>query len=232
MELKGLKDFLSTSLFRGRKSTGKDKIVTNFHQLYYDSGHQKGTWQNTYWFGIQILKCPLDLWIYQEIIFSQRPDIIVECGTMLGGSALYLGSICDLVRCGRVITIDIQLRAGRPQHDRITYVTGSSTDDTVVEKVETMIGKEDKVMVILDSDHSEKHVARELEIYSQLVRPGCYLIVEDTNVNGHPVFPEHGPGPMEAVEKFLQARQDFVVDREMEKFYLTFSPKGYLKRVV
>ena len=95
-----------------------------------------------------------------------------------------------------------------------------------------MIDKQHKVMVILDSDHSEKHVARELEIYSQLVSPGCYLIVEDTNVNGHPVFPNHGPGPMEAVEKFLQARQDFTVDRDMEKFYLTFNPKGYLKKMV
>jgi cephalosporin hydroxylase len=166
MEPKELIGFLSTSFIGKQKSAKKDKIVSNFHQLYYDSGHQKGTWQKTYWFGIQILKCPLDLWIYQEIIFGQRPGVIVECGTMLGGSALYLASICDLVGCGKVITIDIQPRAGRPQHDRITYVTGSSTDDTVVKKVEKMIDKDDKVMVILDSDHSEKHVARELEIYS------------------------------------------------------------------
>jgi cephalosporin hydroxylase len=232
MKTKGFAGYLGKSLFWGRKSGEKERIINKFHQLYYNSGHQEGTWQKTYWFGIPILKCPLDLWIYQEIIFGHRPDVIVESGTMLGGSALYLASICDLVGCGLVITIDIQAHAGRPQHDRITYVTGSSTDDTVVKKVERMIDKQHKVMVILDSDHSEKHVARELEIYSQLVSPGCYLIVEDTNVNGHPVFPNHGPGPMEAVEKFLQARQDFTVDRDMEKFYLTFNPKGYLKKMV
>ncbi len=232
MKTKGFAGYLGTSLFWGRKSGQKERIINKFHQIYYNSGHQEGTWQKTYWLGIPILKCPLDLWIYQEIIFGHRPDVIVESGTMLGGSALYMASICDLVQCGVVITIDIQPRAGRPQHERITYVTGSSTDDTIVKKVETMIDKEDKVMVILDSDHSEKHVSRELEIYSQLVSPGCYLIVEDTNVNGHPVFPNHGPGPMEAVEKFLQARQDFIVDRDMEKFYLTFNPKGYLRKMV
>jgi len=172
MKMKGLAGRLSTSLFKRRKSAEKDRIINKFHQLYYNSGHQEGTWQNTYWFGIPILKCPLDLWIYQEIIFDHRPDVIVESGTMLGSSALYLASICDLVHYGMVITIDIQPRAGRPQHDRITYVTGSSTDDTVVKRVKTMIDKGNKVMVILDSDHSEKHVSRELEIYSQLVSPG------------------------------------------------------------
>lgn len=86
-------------------------------------------------------------------------------------------------------------------------------------------------MVVLDSDHSFAHVRRELELYGDLVTPECYLIVEDTNVNGHPVSPQHGPGPWEAVEEFLARKADFVVDRDQHKYLMTFNPNGYLRKV-
>jgi len=86
-------------------------------------------------------------------------------------------------------------------------------------------------MVILDSDHSAAHVGAELDAYRGLVSPGCYLIVEDTNVNGHPVVPDHGPGPMEAADAFLAGAPEFVADRERERFMLTLNPRGYLRRV-
>ena len=85
--------------------------------------------------------------------------------------------------------------------------------------------------MILDSDHSQAHVFQELTIYSPLVTKGSYLIVEDTNVNGHPVCPEHGPGPMEAIEEFLKKNKDFVIDGEKEKFLMSFNPRGYLRRM-
>jgi cephalosporin hydroxylase len=85
-------------------------------------------------------------------------------------------------------------------------------------------------MVILDSDHARDHVLEELRIYSSLVSPGSYLVVEDTNVNGHPVFREHGPGPMEAVELFLAETGEFEVDAAREKFFLTFNPRGFLRK--
>ena len=71
-------------------------ILDQFHKLYYDSANMFGkTWQNTFWLGISIAKCPLDLHIYQEIIFELKPNVIIECGTAYGGSALYLAFICD-----------------------------------------------------------------------------------------------------------------------------------------
>ena len=85
-------------------------------------------------------------------------------------------------------------------------------------------------MVVLDSDHSAAHVKAELDLYSPLVTSGCYLIVEDTNVNGHPVYPLHGPGPMEALDQFLPAHPEFEVDASREKYMLTFNPRGYLRR--
>lgn len=86
-------------------------------------------------------------------------------------------------------------------------------------------------MVVLDSDHSADHVTKELSIYSQFVSQGCYLVVEDTNINGHPVLPEFGPGPAEALEEFLAGNGQFTVDESREKFLLTFNPKGYLRRI-
>ncbi len=86
-------------------------------------------------------------------------------------------------------------------------------------------------MVVLDSDHHRDHVLNELRLYNGLVSPGCYLIVEDTHFNGHPILPKFGPGPFEAVDEFLRTNTAFVRDRTRERFLLTFNPGGYLKRL-
>jgi cephalosporin hydroxylase len=210
-------------------NTGDD-VVQDFHKLYYTSPQR--TWQNTFWMGVHIKKCPLDIWIYQEILFRTRPDLIIECGTSRGGGALFLASMCDLMYCGRVLTIDINKLAGRPSHPRITYLTGSSLASDVVGAVRAALVPGERVMVILDSKHQKDHVLGECRTYGPLVTEGNYLIVEDTNINGNPVRPRFGPGPMEAVEEFLEEAGDrFVVDRECEKFLLTFNPSGYLRRI-
>ncbi|MDT5124086.1 MAG: hypothetical protein QOC96_3568 [Acidobacteriota bacterium] len=202
-------------------------IADQFHELYYDSW----VWQNTYWMGVQTLKCPLDLWIYQEILFELRPQFIIECGTAAGGSALFLASMCDLLDEGQIVTVDIQADPNRPEHSRITYLQGSSTANSIVGEIKEIVEDGSPVMVILDSDHSREHVLQELRLYSGIITEGSYLIVEDTNINGHPVLELHGAGPMEAVEAFLNETDEFASDREREKFFLTFNPKGYLKKL-
>jgi len=205
----------------------QEETVESFHRLYYDSM----VWRDTYWQGVETQKTPLDLWIYQEILFELKPDVIVETGTFDGGSALYLATICDLMGTGKVITVDLEIRPYRPKHPRITYVEGySSTSAEAVAKVRTGIGQSQKVMVILDSDHSQSHVLEELKTYSGMVTVGQYLIVEDSNINGHPVLEEFGPGPMEALNIFLRESHNFEIDPSREKFYLTFNPRGFLKR--
>lgn len=203
-------------------------IIQAFHRLYYK--HKEQTWKNMSWLGIPLMKCPLDLWIYQEILCTVQPDVIVETGTWKGGSSLFLAGICDLLGRGRVITIDCCYQINRPVHARITYLTGSSVSREMFESVKTTIQLSDKVMVILDSDHHKDHVAQELKLYSQLVTPGSYLIVEDTNLNGNPVEPDFGPGPREAVEEFLQMDETYSIDQSCEKFLITASPSGYLKK--
>ena len=83
-----------------------DGQVNDFPSLYYAAGFDSGTWQATLWLGVPLLKCPLDLWVYQELIYDQRPDLIVETGTWRGGSALFLACVCEMVGHGRVVSID------------------------------------------------------------------------------------------------------------------------------
>ena len=206
-------------------------IVNQFHKLYYESRHFGKSFGNTFWMGIQTFKCPLDLWIYQELIFEIKPDLIIECGTAKGGSALFLASMCDIVNKGEVVTIDIEEDESRPKHNRIRQLIGSSTSESIIKKVEEITDNKEKVMVILDSDHTRDNVLNELRLYNKFVNKGSYLIVEDTNLNGHPVIPNFGPGPMEAVEEFMKENKDFVIDKEKEKFYLTFNPGGFLKKI-
>jgi cephalosporin hydroxylase len=203
-------------------------IVDQFHRLYYDD---PGTWRNTHWLGISTFKCPLDLWIYQEILQELRPQLIVECGTASGGSAAYMASMCDLVGSGRIVTIDIESTPDRPVHPRITYLLGSSVDPDVVAQVRAMLPSEGHVLVILDSDHSAAHVALELSTYCDMVTVGSFLVVEDSDINGHPVLPDFGPGPMEALDAFLKANDQFVVDEAKQKYHLTFNPRGFLRRI-
>ncbi len=211
-------------------SAAEASVVHEFHRLFYDgaAGKQR-PYENVAWMGVPCLKCPLDLWCYQEILVEIRPDLIVETGTFMGGSALFLANLCDLIGNGRVVSIDVETRV-RPEHPRITYLEGSSIADPVVEKVREFSRGAGRVLVILDSDHSQAHVQRELELFAPLVTPGSFLIVEDTNVNGHPVHAAFGPGPYEAVSGFLSSHLEFSADRSREKFYLTFNPRGFLKR--
>jgi len=203
--------------------------IDRFHKLYYNS--KKTTWANTFWMGVPCLKCPLDLWIYQEMVFDLKPDRIVECGTAGGGSSFFLAHMCDLVGHGTVLTIDIEAWPNRPVHERTTYLLGSDTSDEIVGRVREFVKDAKTVMVILDSDHSKEHVAKELDIYGKFVTPGSYIIVEDSNLGGHPVKHRISPGPMGAIKEFLAENTHFIADHGREKFYLTFNPSGYLKRI-
>jgi cephalosporin hydroxylase len=196
-----------------------------FHVLSYT----EGALDDTFWFGLPIQKSPLDCWVYQEILFELRPDLIVETGTYLGGSALFFAHICDLLGHGEVVTIDLQ-RRGTVEHPRVTQLVGDALSREILDAVTERASKVQRVLVVLDDDHSAPHVLRELSLYGTLVTPGSYLVVEDTNVNGHPVMPGHGPGPHEAVEQFVRTNEDFMIDHGREKFLLTYFPDGWLRK--
>jgi cephalosporin hydroxylase len=210
-----------------------NKIFTRFytkgfHKLLYYSFFDKTESPNIYWLGISTEKCPFDMWVYQEMIYETKPEVIIETGTRHGGSALFFAHICGLVGKGEVITIDIN--ECDISHPRVTKIIGSSVSNEVINKVKEIVSDK-TAMVILDSDHSKNHVLKEMELYSSFVSVGNYLVVEDTNINGHPVLPSFGEGPMEAVREFFKNRKDFEVDQSREKFLVTFFPKGFLRRI-
>lgn len=209
----------------------QSRIIRDFNKLYYD-GIDKPLFDTISWFGVKILKCPFDLWVYQEILFNTKPDVIVETGVYCGGSTFYLASLCDLLGSGEILACDITLAKVDAQvrnHPRIELFEGSSIDPKINDAIARRC-KGRRTMVILDSNHHEKHVLEELRMWSPLVTPGCYLICEDTNINGHPVYRNFGPGPFEAVKKFLAENEGWRVDTHCERLVLTFNPSGYLLR--
>jgi len=223
------------------------QVIDRFHELAYDqqfhfmsAGGDFQTATRDYtpskWLGIVTQQNPADAWVHQEIITEQKPDLIVETGTLLGGGALLWATILEQVNPeGRVLTIDIEDRVKGAKdvplfQRRVDRIVASSTaPGTVAEVKRRAAGK--AVLFILDSNHTRDHVLAELRAYAPLVKVGGYVIVQDSNVNGHPLLPGHGPGPYEAIEAFLKEDGRFVADRSRERFLFTMHPMGYLKRV-
>ncbi len=192
-----------------------------------------GNFENTRWLGRPMWQFPLGAWVLQEVISELKPDLIVETGTHRGGSAFYFASLCDLLSQGEVISIDIQA-AATPEHPRISYWKGSSIDPEIVARVKKRIAEKraGNILIILDSNHSREHVARELEAYAPLVPEGSYIHVQDGSIDELPCFRRDGAGPKAAALDFLKKDPSFKRDLEIEKRYeITFHPCGWLKKV-
>jgi cephalosporin hydroxylase len=208
-------------------------IADQFNDLYYRTRREMS------YRGIPVLKNPCDLWVTMELFWILRPCVVIETGTAQGGSATFYADMAKAldIDC-RIVTVDINPKWSYDPNTRgITSLVGYSTDPGISREIRTTViaerNKHDRAVILtLDSDHSEVNVLEELRLYSDLVTPGSYAIVEDTNVNGHPSYPDHGPGPWEAVHKFLAENRHFQIDRDCQRHFLTFNPGGWLKRVM
>lgn len=206
---------------------------------YLEWFYNTNVWKGIHYRGVRTLKLPLDMWNYQELIFENDIHWILETGTRHGGSALFFADLLAAgSREGGVVSVDITHEALHPlaaTHPRIQLLLGDSASDSIVTQAMGFIParRHGGLLLILDSDHAAAHVLRELKAWVPQLRRGDYLIVEDTIVNGHPVRPEFGPGPLEAVEAyFTQNPQKLVPDVEREsKFGCTFAHRGYFKVV-
>jgi cephalosporin hydroxylase len=178
-----------------------------------------------------------DLWNYQEILWNLKPRLVIEFGVYSGGSSFYFSKILGLVRPdSKVFSVDVTLSLV-PQEiredPRIEFFECSSADPKVALRIEDLRRTyPGPVFIILDSDHSAPHVYNEMMLLRGVTRPGDYLIVEDSNINGHPVLPDWGPGPFEAMEKYMaQFPNDYAHDEAREKkFGFTFATRGFLIR--
>jgi cephalosporin hydroxylase len=225
---------------------GADPCVDRLsNELFVEACRYRYSYNFT-WLGRPIIQFPEDMVAIQEIIWKVQPDLVVETGVAHGGSLIFHASILQLLGGDRrVIGIDIDIRAhnraaieAHPMSGKIDLVQGSSDSSEVMAEVKRLAEGRQRILVLLDSNHSHEHVLRELELYSPLVKPGSYLIVCDTVVEDMPAdfFTERpwGPGdsPKTAVREFLKTNSRFEVDPEYEhKLLLSVCPEGYLKCV-
>ena len=195
------------------------------------------------WLGRPIIQFPSDVVVIQELIWRVKPDVIIETGVAHGGSLVLSASILELIGKGTVIGIDIDIREHNRKalddhslRKRIQLIEGSSISDEVIMKVKNLIPEDARVMVMLDSNHSEEHGLKELELYSPLITNGSYIIAHDASqawVWDIPRGKEEWKDdhPLAAIEKFTNENNSFVIDNDQTRWGITSSPYGFIKKV-
>ena len=217
---------------------------------------------NFSWQGCPIIQYPQDIVAVQELVWSIKPDLIIETGIAHGGSLVFSASMlalldmCDAIQAGekldpkisprKVLGIDIDIRAhnreaieAHPMASRIQMIQGSSIAPEIIEQVRTVGANYSRVLVSLDSNHTHDHVLAELQAYAPLTSKGSYCVVHDTIVEDMPkeMFPDRpwGPGdnPKTAVWEYLKTHPEFEIDKSIQnKLLITVAPNGFLKRIV
>jgi cephalosporin hydroxylase len=210
------------------------EIIQAFHALYSgglaqakrDAGEPNAMppWAEVYWMGKQVVKCPMDLWVYQEILCETKPDLLIETGTSGAGSAFFFASIFDRLGNGHILTVDTLTypHLCHP-HPRITYRVGDSILPGMIADIRNWakdLGPSAKIMLSMDSLHTYDHVKAELAAYADLVTPGCYCVVEDVHyppgdTGGDPAWGS------KATYEFEVAHPEFKRDLSRERHLLT-----------
>ena len=198
------------------------------------------------WLGVPIIQMPADVMATQEVIWATKPDVIIETGVARGGSVLFMASLLEMLGGGKVVGVDIDIRAhnratieDHAMSKRVVLIEGGSVDEDTLASVRAQIPEGARVMVVLDSDHSREHVLSECRAYGQMVTKGCYLVVADTLV-GHVTEDKaptkrskiwfKGDEPLSALNDYLAENDCFVVDPVLNgKLVLSSSPGGYLQ---
>jgi cephalosporin hydroxylase len=228
------------------RSLGADAEIRDLTRAWFSRVSRHRYSYHFSWLGIPVIQFPQDLIAMQEIIWSVKPDAIIETGVAHGGSLVFHASMLELMGGdGIVVGVDVEVRAhnrrlidAHPLAKRIRLVEGSSVDGATVGHVESLLVGKTNPLVILDSNHACSHVSAELELYQRFVRSGSYILVLDTIIddmpeefsNGRPWGP--GRGPKAAVHRFLQATDRFAIDQEYNnKLLVSVAPDGFLRCV-
>lgn len=202
------------------------------------------------WMGRPMIQLPEDMMRIQEVIWEHQPDVLIETGVAHGGSLIFYSTLFKAMGKGRVIGVEVELRP----HNRkainehilkpyITIVDGSSTDPETVAEVQSLIKPGEKVMVMLDSNHTKEHVLGELRAYGPMVTPGCYIVAADGIMEQVAGGPRTKPewtvsNPKQAAITFTAENPDFVIEEPVWPFNegvvrerVTYWPSAFVKRV-
>lgn len=202
------------------------------------------------WMGRPIIQLPEDMVRIQEVIYQIKPDVIIETGIAHGGSLIFYASLCKAMGKGRIIGIDIDIRSHNrkaiEEHVLFSFVTlleGNSTEKTILDEVNSLVKSDEKVFVILDSDHSKEHVMDELNAYHGLVTLGSYIVVTDGIMKDVHDVPRGSldwewNNPTAAAKEFVKHHPEFVIQQPRWRFNeskltknVTHWPSAWLKRV-
>ena len=197
------------------------------------------------WMGFPIIQFPSDIIVLQEILFKEKPDIVIECGIGRGGGLIFYSSILQLIKKKfKVVGIELSYGSNKkkikksPFFKNITLIEGSSTDARVIDKLKKILKNYKKPLIILDSNHAHKHVLEELNIYSKFIKKNGYLIVFDSIIefikrkyNDPKKQFKKGNNPYTAILEFLKTNSKFKIDDYYEnKSFITSAPNGFLKK--
>ena len=197
---------------------------------------------NFSWMGRPVIQLPEDLVMVQELIYKVQPEVVIETGFAHGGSSVFYASLLELLGQGRVISIDIEIRPHNRKaieahrlKKRITLIERNSVAPETAEEVRNLLSPNEKVMVILDSNHTKEHVRRELELYAPLVTSGSYVVAADGIMEDLIDVPGGKAewardNPKAAVYEFLAVHPEFELDSEPSRLGVTYWPDAYLRR--
>jgi len=210
--------------------------------LWIKSAAQHRLMYEPTWLGRPVIQFPTDIVMIQELLWKIQPEVIVETGVAHGGSLVLSASILELIGKGKVIGVDIEIRShnrvaieSHPLKHRIELIEGSSIDSGILDAVKKAIGNAKSVLVFLDSNHTEAHVLKELELYAPLVTPGSYIVAHDGSQawvwdipRGKPEWKDDHP--LTAIHKFVGSNPEFTIDPYWTRLGITSSPDGFLLR--
>jgi cephalosporin hydroxylase len=202
------------------------------------------------WMGRPIIQLPEDLVRLQEVLHRLRPDVLIETGVAHGGSLVFYASLFKVLGRGRVIGIDIEIRPHNrralEEHELSPYITlveGSSVERSLVDRVAGLVRPGEKVMVMLDSNHTKEHVLKELEAYGPLVSAGSYIVAADGIMQDVVGAPRTQPdwtwnNPRAAATEFLKSHPEFVLETPAFEFNegtitepVTYWPGAWLRKL-
>lgn len=204
------------------------------------------------WLGRPIIQLPEDIMRIQEVFYQIKPDIMIETGIAHGGSLIFYASLCQMIGKGRVIGVDVEIRPHNRKaieaHELFPYITlieGNSIAPLIVKQVKSLVKTDEKVLIVLDSNHTKEHVLGELNAYAELIPSGSYIVAMDGIMKDLVGAPRTNPdwgwnNPYEAVQEFLREHSEFVFEQpqwpfnesnDLSENVVTYWPSAWLRRL-